>query len=127
MSLKVLKESREELLMSYSIRFDTHSDGGYAFDCDENGNVLDTLTPLGMENYKKCKSGEIKLYRPPYINEYRRLVRHPMVCKCHCGKELPMECDPEGIVYCYCGKTYNPSGQELLPRSQWEERYEDDY
>jgi hypothetical protein len=28
---------------------------------------------------------------------------------------------------CDCGRLYNSSGQELAPREQWEESYEEDY
>lgn len=47
--------------------------------------------------------------------------------KCKCGKEMLYN----SYYHCYecdCGKTYNAVGQELRPRSEWQDEYdEDDY
>lgn len=49
--------------------------------------------------------------------------------KCHCGKTLNMlNRDCFDTIECSsCRRLYNSSGQELNPRSQWEENMEDDY
>lgn len=124
--LEIIKEAYTEVVEEFFLEFNTHQHGGYSFPCDKDGNVLQ-LAPEGQENYNKCISGEVKTIREPYIQCYRRSYKHPRVCKCECGDELPMEWDSEGLVYCHCGKTFNTSGQSIRPRSEWEERYEDDY
>lgn len=47
--------------------------------------------------------------------------------KCKCGKE--MEYDKYYHCYeCDCGKCYNAFGNELAPKSQWQEEYDsEDY
>jgi len=126
MPLKVLRESYRELQEEYALEFEVGEGSWLSFPCDKDGNVK-PLTPEGLSNYEKCMSGEIKTTEPPYVKDWSRWVTHPKVCECHCGQELPMYHDSEGMVYCGCGKTFNTSGQELRPRSEWEERYDDDY
>jgi hypothetical protein len=127
MPLKVLRESYRELQEEYALQCDIGNGSSYVFDCDKDGNVEKLIHPDSVSNYEKCVSGQIKTIRPPYVKDWSRWVTHPMVCECHCGQELPMYHDYEGIVYCNCGKMFNTAGQELRPRSQWEERYDDDY
>ena len=46
---------------------------------------------------------------------------------CTCGRRITIEYD-DGMGYdCECGRIYNLGGQELRPRSQWEENMHDDY
>lgn len=49
--------------------------------------------------------------------------------KCECGWEINfLDSDCYGTVECErCGRLYNPSGQSLLPRNQWEETLDEDY
>lgn len=126
--LKVIRESYEELIESYTLYFQTHKGGGYEFPCDKEGHVdINQLSDVAIPNYQKCISGEIATIRPPYVNDWSRMYRHPKVCKCHCGRELGMYGDGEGLVYCDCGKCYNTAGYSIRPRSEWVEQYEDDY
>jgi hypothetical protein len=124
--LKVIKDGYTEFHEECFMYYQTHKDGGFSFPCDNDGNIL-PLTPAGQDNYKKCISGEIKTISQPYIQYYSRTYNHPRVCECECGDELHMECDSEGLVYCHCGRCYNMAGNSIRPRSEWEERYEDDY
>jgi hypothetical protein len=123
--LEIIKEAYTEVVEEFSIEFRTDKYGGYSFPCDYKGNVLE-LNPYAQANYEKCVSGEIKT-SAPFVSSLVRHIRHPRICRCECGDELPMEWDSEGLVYCHCGKTFNTSGQSIRPRSEWEERYEDDY
>lgn len=124
--LETIRESYTELIVEYNLSFKTDKYGGYSFPCDKDGNVVD-LNPTAMSNYQKCISREVVTICPPFVDYSERMYRHPHVCKCDCGDELEMECDSEGLVHCHCGKCYNTAGQSIRPRSEWEERYEDDY
>lgn len=124
--LKTIKESYQELHTAYEIQFDIGGGRAYSFPCDKDGNV-ESLPPEAVENYKKCMSGEINTTQPPYVKDWSWLVTHPRVCECECGLELEMYADSDGLVYCNCGKCYNWAGQSIRPRSEWEERYDDDY
>lgn len=62
-----------------------------------------------------------------WIVTNERSYVEPAIGECACGEEVRLEPDNEGLCYCYCGKCYNSAGQSIRPRSQWEERYEDDY
>lgn len=124
--LETIKESYSEIIREYYLTFQTDRYGGYSFPCDKDGNVVD-LNPSAMANYQKCISGDIATIQTPFVDYFDRVYRRPKVCKCDCGYKLEMECDSEGLVYCHCGKCYNSSGASIRPRSEWEERYDDDY
>lgn len=124
--LEVISEPRFERVHCYELHFPTSVSGGFSFPCDENGNVLE-LNPYAEANYQKCISGEITTIKPAHVVSFVRVNRIPKVCKCTCGHPIEMDIDSEGLVYCGCGSTYNGAGQSIRPRSEWEERYEDDY
>lgn len=124
--LKVIRESYEELIEDYQLFFETKKGSGYSFPCDKDGNVK-PLSDVAIPNYEKCISGDIATIRPAYVQDWSRTYRHPKVCKCHCGRELEMYGDGEGLVYCECNRCYNTAGQSIRPRYEWVEQYEDDY
>lgn len=41
----------------------------------------------------------------------------PALAECICGLEIELDCDG---ARCECGRIYNLSGQELMPRQYWE-------
>lgn len=57
---KVVVEHNVEVTTEYRRLFNwKDSDGGFGFECDEQGNVdVASLNPLARENYEKCVSGE---------------------------------------------------------------------
>lgn len=124
--LKELRESYVETIEAFSLYYQTHNSGGYSFPSDKDGNVLELPTEA-VSNYRRCLSGEVITIRPPYVRDDSWTYRHPRLCECECGQELSMDCDNEGLVYCHCGRCYNSAGQSIRPRSEWEERYDDDY
>lgn len=93
---------------------------------DENNQLLAGCADLLKENYERIKSGELKVGEP-ILRRIGYTIKHPEVRECKCGDELEMNYDSDGITFCHCGRSYNPAGQELRPRSEWEERYDDDY
>ena len=124
--LKEIRASYVETMEEFSLYCQTHDSGGFSFPCDKDGNISD-LSPEALINYLKCISGEVSTMHPPRVVRNSWTYQHPRLCECECGDELPMDCDSEGLVYCHCGKCYNSAGQSIRPRSEWEERYDDDY
>lgn len=126
--LQIKRYAFHETIFEYAINFDTNTNGGYSFECDENGKVnIEGFSSIALENYNKCINGEIKTIKPPYIKTYSRRVYNPAVATCDCGEEIELDVDSEGLCYCNCGNCYNGAGQSIRPRSEWEERYDDNY
>lgn len=122
MPRKFVRESWNEEVIEYSLYFKTSRTGGFSFPCDFYGNVdTSILAEPGLENYKACVSGLIETIGEPEIRDHRYYIHHPAVIECTCGKEVELRTDSEGIAYCDCGQMYNGSGQQLAPRSQWEQ------
>jgi alpha-tubulin suppressor-like RCC1 family protein len=132
-SLVLVTEAHQEKIEEYCLNFDTSIDGGFAFPCDKDGNILQKdrwgreMSDIAIQNYNRCVSGEVKTIRPAYVKDLSRMYYNHAVCKCHCGKELSMQPSSDGLVYCECNRMYNTAGQSIRPRSEWEERYDDDY
>lgn len=124
--IKIIREAQTAYHVQYYINFDITSSGGYSFPCNHDGEPIG-LSEVAMANLEKCRSGEVKTYRPPYIKEVAWASHSPAIGECHCGGEVEMSPDNEGLCYCSCGAIYNTAGQSIRPRSEWEERYDDDY
>lgn len=45
--------------------------------------------------------------------------------KCTCGEEMIYD-NHYHCYECSCGKTYNAVGNELAPRKQWQEEYDNE-
>jgi hypothetical protein len=128
MGAKIIKPSQREFFVEHSLNYDTSSNGGFSFPCDAHGHVdLSSFSDAAKHNYQQCLDGMVGAIRAPYVSEreYSRLTQ--AIAECECGKQFEMDTDSEGLCYCHCGKCYNASGQSIRPRSEWEERYEDDY
>jgi hypothetical protein len=128
MGAKILKPSKREFFVEYSLKYNTSNNGGFSFPCDAQGHVdLSILSDAAKHNYHQCLDGMVGAIRAPYVQE-REFSRLAMaIAECECGKQFHMDIDGEGLCYCHCGKCYNIAGQSIRPRSEWEERYEDDY
>lgn len=117
-------ETIERYVLSYE--WNDTPGAGYGFPCTKDGeriveegndaaeqswiyvqNNLDKLTFMGIEDYSTT-------YRPPAQGT------------CKCGRTVYLERDYGHGIDCDCGRIYNGSGQELAPRSQWEDRYNED-
>lgn len=128
MSAKIIKHSERQFFVEHSLNYDTSSNGGFSFPCDQYGHVdVDSLNEYAKHNYQQCLDGMVGAIRPPYVQEREFSRLSPAIAECECGKQFEMDIDGEGLCYCHCGHCYNASGQSIRPRSEWEERYEDDY
>ena len=116
--MKMIKARQMVVKVTYALDF-FNAQGIYAgFDCDKNGNVfMDNLQPVAKKNLEEClASGNRKEVRD-YVNRYAE----PAEGKCSCGRIVVLH---DALTNeCGCGKLYNLVGQELNPRSMWEEEY----
>lgn len=109
--------------VKYELFFQTEPGAGYSFDCDKFGEVnLETLSKSALKTFKEC----LKRYPRPKVTELRSSYRQPALGECECGNTVALE-DPLTNECEQCGRLYNMVGQELSPRSTWEENYDDDY
>jgi hypothetical protein len=128
MSAKIIKHSEREFFVEHSLNYDTSSNGGFSFPCDQYGHVdVDSLNEYAKHNYQQCIDGMVGAIRPPYVQEREFSRFTPAIAECECGKRFEMDMDSEGLCYCYCGKCYNAAGQSIRPRSEWQEIWYDDY
>jgi hypothetical protein len=97
-----------------------HPGSGYSFECDEQGNIRNPEHAIKAQELRDDPG-----YRGPYIETQNGSWIDWGSVRCNCGVEHDLcggdsDCDN-------CGQLFNAGGQELVPRSQWEERYDDDY
>ena len=100
----------------YSIFFQRRKDShgsGYSFDCDEQGNLLNSENQDRVNELKSDPD-----YESPELRAYVHRWTEPEIGRCHCGREVSLD----GFTNtCRCGRDYNSAGQELAPRCQWGE------
>lgn len=93
---------------------------GYAFDCDEQGNVLlDRLSDFAKASSLPHCQGNPNLFKTPVVQKRINRWKEPRVGLCSCGCEVELDrftntCDG-------CQADYNSAGQLLAPREQWGE------
>lgn len=113
---------------SHSFSWDDCPGAGFSFDCFENGEMdMESLSEGAKENFWRAIFG---LFDEPL--KYEGIVERDVSYRtqahgtCPCGREVWLEHDYGHGIDCDCGRIYNLSGQELAPRSQWEDRWDDD-
>jgi hypothetical protein len=121
--MKIIAHSKFVTVVSYRLAFDYEGEVnfGFSFECDKNGKVDESkLRPAGLENYKKCLTGQVGTRKVVCVGVDRREhnYREPAVGRCVCGRNVELG---RFTNSCDCGRDYNGSGQELAPRSQWGE------
>lgn len=113
---------------TYELVFDDGRNNGYGFPCDKYGNLAKDINPCAMENYKWCMENPDKFKRFNEIITLRHRVRDDAHGTCTCGQEVYLFDQYYGACECEkCGKWYNLFGEEILPPSEWEEEFEEDY
>jgi hypothetical protein len=127
--IKIIREQKEVEYHEFNLRFDTSPTGGYSFPCNNLGVVdEDALSESAKINLAACRNGEVNAIRPHYVQERIWFEFQFAVGECEeCGLLVELRPDYEGLCYCDCGKCYNSAGQSIRPRSEWEERWDDDY
>jgi len=116
--MEIIREETHEFTEEYRIEFSYPDGGGFVFDCDKFGNILDTITSEQAQVYEKCKSNpEMKME----ILDHSRSYTHPAVGKCCCNQEVALGGFTNSC--CKCGREYNSFGQ-LLSRDDRNQREE---
>ena len=108
----------------YELLFYIDSSGGYAFPCDENGNVqMDKMLEPARKNYAYCMEHPEKF--PYWFNHKHKnswSYREPASGICNCGERIQLTNDFCGACECpNCGQWWNLSGDELIPPEHWED------
>ena len=109
--------------VSYEVRFYFDSTGGFAFPCDENGNLLTNKikNPAAIENYKWCLENKDKFHY--YFNQVVQVkssYRENNTGTCHCGNHMELYNEYLGACECpKCHQWYNIFGQELKNPETW--------
>ena len=152
MSIPIIR--KRERITTEQRRFSVEDEqgSGYGFDCDADGTVhfardvydeigmdshaLDWRTdqPMpdwaksdaGVQNFANVVFGAYGIWANVRYYTERNSYTSPAIGKCSCGEEVALEGDYGHGIDCECGRIYNQSGQELAPRSQWEDRYDED-
>lgn len=117
--IEIVTRRRHETAVAFSRVFDWRHDpgAGFAFPCNEAGEIETPLAPAAAENLARCLSGE---YNVIDRGIERRTWSYTIaaVGRCRCGRSLSLDAFTNS---CDCGREYNFAGQELAPRSQWGE------
>ena len=116
--LKNITRRERKTVTAYQIEF-LNGEGGYGFDCDKDGNLLN-MTDCAMENYKRC------MEHPESWEVWNKKIKNtwsytePAHGTCICGREVELWDQYRGACQCECGRWYNLFGQELLDPMYWE-------
>lgn len=120
--LKNYTPAGHSTVVSYELAFDDGRNNGFGFPCDENGKLLEGLTPEAIANYNRCKEHPERFERFNKIVRHEHRVRDNAHGTCSCGEEIELWDQYMGACECpKCGQWYNLFGQELLPPENWEE------
>lgn len=105
---------------AYELVFDDGHNNGFAFPCDESGNLLPELSKEAVANYQYCMA------YPENFERYNKVVcrkwryRQNATGVCSCGEKIELYDAYMGACECpYCGQWYNLFGQKLNPPDQW--------
>lgn len=128
MALTNMTPGERVTVPSFAHSFDWNDSpgSGFSFTCAADGSVdLSTFAPGAVENIAACLFG---LFDVTYVGimDYTHSYWQPAHGTCTCGREVYLEQDYGHGIDCECGRIYNGSGSELRPRSQWEDRYDED-
>lgn len=106
----------------YERRFFRHeNDGGYAFACDENGNLSPNLHECAVQNYNDCVAGKHPELKDLGIVSYTLNHTQNAVAICECGEEIELWDHYLGSSECeHCGRWHNMCGQEVLAPGQYD-------
>src|SRR5215510_4504784 len=124
---EIIQPRRRWEEVEYDLTY-VHRESGqiwFGFPCDKQGRVLvHKLAGLAYENYEACVKGSNGMKRGA-VREYRWERTLAAVLRCDCGTHVELH-DPLTNTCRTCGREFNMSGQLLAPRSQWEDRFDED-
>lgn len=121
-----IEKPGHERIEEYRLHFTckVHPSSGMGFACDSKGNLIaDDYCTLAERQNQLAATLADPAYAKPFVMNLSRDYFNPGTLRCHCGREHHLA---RGDSDCECGQIYNACGQELKPRDQWEENYEED-
>lgn len=122
--MKVIR-GKTETVTSYDLQFFFDETGGYGFECDEKGNVLNTDNECAMRNYEWCLNHPEEFEIFNHIVKNTRTIREPDHGICKCGEKVWLTNEYMGACECpNCGQWYNLFGQELVHPKYWDRGYD---
>ena len=126
--MKIIFERQKMTRVTYALDFNfPDNDGGYSFDCDEDGNLLPDISIGALENYQKCIDGTYDVVSQGIRKHINSWVENA-IGLCNCGQEVELWDSYCSACECEkCGQWYNLSGQMLVPPEQWEEPIHDEW
>ena len=125
--MEIIEKSKMVRVESYSYEYewDNEKGAGFSFPCDKEGNIKRSkMYPEGLANLKDCQRG-IEGLTDKGVRDDSYSYRQNAVGCCECGNTVELY-DPLTNECGKCGRLYNMSGQELAPRSQWEETIDEE-
>lgn len=124
MGLKNIVHPEEIFVEEYVYEFESCDySQWYTFDCDADGVVV--ITDDNRANYEYCLKNSGTTITDCGIHDRSRWIRKASYGTCDCGRIVRLRGDYGNGIDCDCGRIYNMSGQELAPRSQWDEYMND--
>ena len=122
--MKITKRGQSVEFAEYSLDYHWKDkpSHGWSFSCDSKGVPLASSS---SENLEKCQNGTYDVEFQGIVKRVQ-LIHEPDEGTCECGRTVYLEGDSGHGIDCDCGRIYNLSGQELAPRSQWEDRWDVD-
>ena len=105
----------------YELCFDDGYNNGFAFPCDEHGNVLiDEKNEAARSNYEHCLANPQKFNRFNKVVRFSNTYTEPASGVCECGERVSLVNEYMGACECpNCGRWYNLFGQSLKPPREW--------
>lgn len=119
--LKDIKRGEWVETVEYELCFFDDENCGYAFPCDEQGNLMPDINEDARRNYELCMQHPELYMIFNKVHKQKRQWREPTTGLCSCGERIELWDEYYGACSCpKCNKWYNLFGQELLPPEQWE-------
>lgn len=122
--IKDFKPSERVTKTDYELLFYVDRTGGYAFPCDENGNITpDKNYGCWGPNYEWCLQHPEKFpYWFNHVHKRSWTYREPASGICNCGERIPLVNEYCGACECpNCGQWWSMSGDELNSPEHWED------
>ena len=126
--MKIISERQRVETVEYQRCFESAPYCGYAFSCDENGNVFPDLNEDALRNYQNCIDGKYPHLKDVGVRKCTHTYIEPAVGICdNCGREVRLEDEYCGAAECECGEWYTMNGQHINPPEMWEEPIDYEY
>lgn len=123
--MEIIKERTTTCVERYFLAYQSTTDpsDSYWFPCDKSGNILEQ--EMSLTTYESLKACQTSHYSLEGVKDSGYDYTEPAVGRCTCGRSV--ELANVMTNECECGHLSNGCGQALVPRSQWEEPWDEDH